>query len=279
MALEFTQDQFDLLCSDLAPYPVARGVAASSAFPGLLTAITLTNHAADEAGPENPCGASLSPGQRLALRGRAINMRRFMAAAELASYLEDDRPFIHLLDGGVADNLGLRGPLWALTSNDGPWSLVNRINEGRIERLVVVVVDAKPKGADRVDRRSNAPNLLHTLQIAAGTPMAHYSFETVELLRQHFADQLRDQRLAAACPQCAEAPAPADQVDYYDVEVAFANLEDEAERRYLQGLPTSFSLPGEAIDRLLAVGPELMRADPDFQRLVATLTAAAEPAP
>jgi NTE family protein len=61
--------------------------------------------------------------------------------------------------------------------------------------------------------------------------------------------------------------------------VAFANLEDEAERRYLQGLPTSFSLPGEAIDRLLAVGPELMRADPDFQRLVATLTAAAEPAP
>jgi NTE family protein len=34
---EFTQDQFDLLCSDLSRVPVARGVAASSAFPILLS--------------------------------------------------------------------------------------------------------------------------------------------------------------------------------------------------------------------------------------------------
>jgi predicted acylesterase/phospholipase RssA len=40
----FTQDQFDLIGSDLGPYPVARGVAASSAFPFLLSPLALENH-------------------------------------------------------------------------------------------------------------------------------------------------------------------------------------------------------------------------------------------
>lgn len=39
---EFTQDQFDLLCSDLSRVPVARAVAASSAFPVLLSPLTCT---------------------------------------------------------------------------------------------------------------------------------------------------------------------------------------------------------------------------------------------
>src|SRR5271170_4025735 len=43
----FTQEFFDILCSDLEPFPLARAVAASNGFPGLFSPITLTNHAAD----------------------------------------------------------------------------------------------------------------------------------------------------------------------------------------------------------------------------------------
>jgi len=46
----FTQEFFDILCSDLEPFPVARAVAASNGFPGLFSPITLTNRAADCAG-------------------------------------------------------------------------------------------------------------------------------------------------------------------------------------------------------------------------------------
>lgn len=38
---EFTQEQFDLLCADVDAMPIARGVAASSAFPGLLNSMTI----------------------------------------------------------------------------------------------------------------------------------------------------------------------------------------------------------------------------------------------
>ena len=41
----FIQDQFDLLCSDLAGVPLALAVASSSAFPGSLTPLTFRNYA------------------------------------------------------------------------------------------------------------------------------------------------------------------------------------------------------------------------------------------
>ena len=44
-AFTFTQDYFDLICSDLASYPVSRAATASSAFPVAFTPITLRNYA------------------------------------------------------------------------------------------------------------------------------------------------------------------------------------------------------------------------------------------
>lgn len=45
---EFAQEQFDFLGSDLGSYPIARAVAASSAFPFLLSPISLKNHPSPE---------------------------------------------------------------------------------------------------------------------------------------------------------------------------------------------------------------------------------------
>jgi NTE family protein len=41
---EFSQDQFDPLCSDLEPFPLSRAVAASMAVPLLFSPVTLWNH-------------------------------------------------------------------------------------------------------------------------------------------------------------------------------------------------------------------------------------------
>src|SRR6266508_1933198 len=52
---EFTQDQFDLLCADLRPFPIGRAVAASSAFPGLLNSMTINSYNGNRA-DVSPCG-------------------------------------------------------------------------------------------------------------------------------------------------------------------------------------------------------------------------------
>ena len=43
-SFQFTQEHFDYLCSDISTFPVARAVAASAAFPILLSPITINNY-------------------------------------------------------------------------------------------------------------------------------------------------------------------------------------------------------------------------------------------
>ena len=73
---EFTQEQFDPICSDLQPMKIARAVAASSAFPILLTPITLRNYAT----PNSPCGYQEPVWVANAMQDQFINPSRFRTA-------------------------------------------------------------------------------------------------------------------------------------------------------------------------------------------------------
>ena len=42
--IEFTQESFDALCSELGPVPIARAVAASAAVPGVFSPVNLADY-------------------------------------------------------------------------------------------------------------------------------------------------------------------------------------------------------------------------------------------
>jgi hypothetical protein len=111
------------------------------------------------------------------------NPPRFSRARIAYTYLNSsDRPYIHLLDGGVADNIGLRTPLAALSSNDLPWSLPNKMIQGKIKKLVVIVVDARTDPQTKMDKSLRSPSLTTIVNIIAAVPISNYSFETVQAL-------------------------------------------------------------------------------------------------
>jgi NTE family protein len=240
----FIQDQFDLMCSDLAGLPVARAVAASSAFPGLLTPLSFRNYAGS-------CGYRHDAWVDLALKDHAsrVNARRTARAEVRVSLAGPDRPWIHLTDGGVADNIGLRGPLAAIDSPNHPWSVQRMMNNGRIRKLVVIAVNAATSPKTGRDRSASVPGLVDTVTAAATVPLDNYSFETLELLR-------------TTRPY---------QVELYPVEVAFEYIVAAEEREWFKSLPTTFELPRETIDRLRAVGRRLLAQDPEFQKLLKAL--------
>ena len=60
----------------------------------------------------------------------------------------------------------------------------------------------------------------------------------------------------------------APEIDLYAVDVSFGALRDKAELDYLNQLPTSFSLPDEAVDRLRAAAARIILELPEFQRLL-----------
>ncbi|MSQ98892.1 MAG: hypothetical protein EXR85_06310 [Xanthomonadales bacterium] len=97
----FIQGYFDLLCSDLSTYPVANAVAASSAVPVVFNPVVIENFAGCD-------------GLAWAWSPQAEEMARkdaeFAIIYEGAkSYKEkENRKYIHYVDGGITDNMGLR---------------------------------------------------------------------------------------------------------------------------------------------------------------------------
>jgi NTE family protein len=261
---EFTQDQFDLLYSDLSQVKIARGVAASSAFPGLLCPLTIKNYpkAADF---RLPVWVELAKGDL------AVNPRRYKHAQDVDQYVHDpNKRFIHLLDGGLADNIGLRGPWYSLESTDKlstqSLSLMQKINQGKIKKLVVIAVNAKPSDDAGLDKRESTPGIFSVLMATSSAPMANYSFDTVELMRKSLEQIKKDQ-------EGDPSNSSWKNLKPYFVELSFEAVQDETTRRKLQSLGTNYSLKPEEIDLLRCTARQQLKNSPVYQQLLRDLAA------
>ena len=278
---EFTQDQFDLLCSDLSKVKVADAVAASSAFPGLLSPLTLQNFAADGCDYKAPVWLTDA-------NNKANPPGRYVRARDLLSYQEQGRtrPWIHLLDGGLADNIGLRGPYIALSSDDSSWSMLAKIDQRAVNRIVVISANAKTKARPDWDRRQAAPGLLSVLGLVTSGPMDNYSFDTVQLIRDFFTMKAQQARSSNSCREVLQdackkgdiLPVVA-HVDWHPFELSFDSLEDDALRECMESLPTTFALPKATVTLVRQVARELLEASAEFRTLMTALDSGWKSAP
>jgi len=108
----FIQPQFDFLCSDLSNYPVSHALMASSALPGPFSTMALRNF--------GDCPQQHAPwvAQSLA-RGPVLDRRRVVAMARARYQDPATMPVLRLVDGGVTDNLGVRGSMMSPEAHYG----------------------------------------------------------------------------------------------------------------------------------------------------------------
>jgi len=266
----FIQEQFDLLCSDLSGVRVARAVAASSNFPVAFTPLTINNYV-------GTCQYQEPTWMEEASKDLVANPPRFNRARIARSYLNSDkREYIHLLDGGVADNIGLRGPMVALRSNDLSWSLPNKINLGKVKKLVFIVVDARTNPKTEIDKKPSGPGLTTILDIISSVPMGNYSFDTVQLLLDTFNQWQKDRDVYTACKGILERGCPVANmptkplppIETYGIYVGFDQIKDTKERDYFLDLPTTFYLPANAVDKLREIGPKTLDESKEFHSLL-----------
>ena len=244
----FIQEQFDYLCSDLGSYSISRAVAASSAVPGPMSPLTLRNFA-------GRCDFESPDWIQKTIDSRRTFSREFVNAKNLESYTRSqDRRFIRLIDGGVSDNLGVRGPfesslLRLAPPNAKPEDL------GGLKQMVFILVNAATAPEVAWEAIDKAPALFDIIDQTATVQINRYTIETIELLRATFESwQLASQRWNNG-------------TQFHLIELDFTKPADPAERRYLNELPTSFQLSDEAVDRLRAAGRSTLRADPGFKTL------------
>jgi len=250
----FNQNIFNVLCSDLDAMRLSRAAAASSAVPVVLSPVTINNYG-------GTCNFVMPPWVKAFSETADPPRPAARAIRELKDvepYLDGvHRPYIHLVDGGVSDNVGMRGVLDALEFVEALHDARMPTPLDRVKRVVVFVVNSLSSPPTNWDESESPPGTLDILLKATGVPIDHYSYEAVEL---------------AGCstnkdsPICAAVRVP--DAEIYAVDVSFSALPDAAERAYLNQQPTTFVLPAEAVDRLRAAAGTIILASPEFQRLL-----------
>lgn len=261
-AFSFSQDQFDLICSDLTSFPIARAVAASNGFPVLFTPITLESHAEHCTGRE--------PGWVTQAAGRPPLSREYELARQARLYLDPERTqYVHLMDGGIADNMAMRTMINAVIAFADRSAEVRATGQQRIRRVLLISVDGQGSADTSWPLSRTVTSLGQIFQAVSGTQIDSYNFETLTLVQE----KLQDMKLALAKLRCEEAPTldghPCDDVETYFLHLSLAGIEDLALRDSLQRIPTGLTIPDEAVDQLVAAGESFIRNSPvleEFRR-------------
>jgi NTE family protein len=250
----FTQPQFDWICSDLSRLPIAVAAAASSALPLVLSPMSFKNYAGQ-------CGFEPTPFE---IHEQTVEQSRL--AKELFSYLDRyKRPYVHVLDGSLADNIAVRNYLENVILQGGLQTTLKAQGVRAVKKFVFLVVNAEtsPDPSD-ISSRDQVPLIVEQVRAVIDIPINRYSRDSYLLL--NLAVERWREQLRLNPPDGCEPFAP--EMDMYVIDVSLGALPDGEERAFLMQIPTTLSLEDYQIDRLQEVAARLMRESPEFQRLM-----------
>ena len=248
----FLQEYFDLLCSDLSSFPVARAVAASSAVPVVFHPVVVENYA--------DCGNSL-PGWLSAVRTQAkSDASQEETFTGLETFLDKEkRKYIHLVDGGITDNLGLRAILEIVAMEGGVKAHLGRVKRTPPRRLAVIAVNASTVAQDSMDSSKKQPSMMETINAMSDIQLHRYNTTTIDSMNMALSRWIK------------ELSTPERPLSAYFIQVDFKDIQDSGLRKYFDQVPTSFSLTNEQVDKLIEIGRQLLRNNPEFRRLLRDL--------
>ncbi len=239
---EFSQEQFDHLCSDLNSVPISRAVAASAAVPIVFSPITIWNH-------NKNCPSLL---KRLATSSRASKST-----------------YIHLVDGGLSDNSGILTPLELIAARGGVIKSAQAIGVKGIKKRVFVIVNSQVRPQYDEDGSPNTPGLLRQLQSAIDTPIDRYAAANVMLLKREIA-RWKDEIARASDDELAGTLDR--NVEFYVIEISFQDASTKLDTAVLQNIPTAFRISPDDVSRIDVFARESLRINPEWQRLLRDLT-------
>ena len=261
LTFSFVQQQFDFLCSDLDRYPVANAVLASSAVPVFFAPIPLRNYAQD-------CAQRHKPWVEEALKRRNRESGAYHVARQLERYLDPDRmPVVRLVDGGVTDNLGIRGSIMSpvLHRGDVPsmQGAFTKSSLDQVTQVLVIISNAQSYKPYEWSTEGREPGIVSTTIASFDAALNLLNTNTVAEARRSFQDWER-------MVNNRRAPREA-KVRVHFVSLTLEDIEDAAEREWFNAIPTSLSLEENEVDALKALPKRLLAKSSDFERFRLTL--------
>ena len=245
----FNQWMFDLICADLDQYPVSRAVAASSAVPIVLSPITLKSFAGS-------CGYKPPAWLDEAKKDEMVTYRK-LEARDLENYLDQKkRPWVHLVDGGIADNLGLRSFYNSVRLIGDPHLAFDKFGHPDVRQILIISVNSRARKEPDWALERAAPSLTQIIGSTSSDQIARYSADTLDLVRSAYKKWTE---------QVSTSEHP---VSFNFVEVSFESVRDDAERHFLNNIGTNFDLNDEQVDRLISAAGQVLRESREFKEFL-----------
>jgi NTE family protein len=256
---EFTPEQFAHICSDLSSVPLSFAVAASSAVPLVLSPMTLRNYA----------GTCDLPSAAMP-EAAEDNFRTRLMRASAESYLDaEKRPYVHLVDGGLNDNLGIRRLLDRLVASGSLSAAFRHAAPGSIQKIVLIAVNSERDLGERIDQSDRVPatgQVVDTLLFGAGGQITQVTLAIMSDDMERWRRELAEQGGTTGSPFAADA-------ELHVITVSLRDVKDAALRQTILTVPTAFTIDPEQVRHLIEAGRAALRQSPEFKRLRCSLTA------
>lgn len=255
-AFPFTQSQFDLICSNLSTYPLARAVAASNGFPILFTPIVLKNYR-DNCAMKEPAWVTrglADPDPLSRQRQQSLLARRYTRV--------DEPSYVHLIDGGVADNLAMRGLLDYISRYDNPAQAPDP--DGRLTKITRILFISIDGQADKDRTISRAPLVGSVLRIAGAVTsntIDSYNFETLRLARTA-ARNMAENLTRLRCANGGKGPGARSAM----IHIA---LSEQPGAEALKDIPTGLTISSEQVDQLTEAGQNAVERNAALSQFLA----------
>lgn len=108
-----------------------------------------------------------------------------------------------------------------------------------------------------MDLSNEQPSLSETIGAVSSIQLHRYNAATLELMHE-------------TLPRWAEElSTPGRKVQSHFIQMGFNDIDKPDLLQYFNLVPTSFDLTDEQVDKLIAAGRQLIRSNPEFQRLLA----------
>jgi NTE family protein len=172
---------------------------------------------------------------------------------------EPSQGWLHLLDGGISDNPGLRAFYNTLGMLNDPRGSVPSLLDDDVRNIIIISVNAHANHHPHLALTRYAPSLSEVISSVTSEQMSRYSQDTIQIVRYQYEN--------LAC----ELSTPGKQVNFYFVEVSFNQLQDKDQREYFNSIATNFDLNEDEVDKLVTVAGSLLRESPEFQSLLLEL--------
>lgn len=263
---DFASDQFATLCSAIDAVPLSFAVAASSSVPLVFSPLTLANHAKD-----CPRGAASSEA-RVAPDGiTATNARDRLVRAELDAVRGGGRRFVHLVDGGLSDNLGLRRIADYVAQAGGVVPVLTLLGSGpgraaRLPRRVVFLsINAERRGPRAIDDRDRTPGTIDVLGAMIEGSLGRSSRETALV----FADTIDAWRR-----ELRAAPGARPDADVFLVEIDLSDVSDAELRERVLAIPTAFRIAAADREDLRSAAAMALGQSAELRRFLTSVGSA-----